>query len=47
MEIEDGRSHGANVVAKLRGVESPEQARELIGAEIVVERVGAARVRAW
>jgi 16S rRNA processing protein RimM len=39
MEIEDGRSHGANVVAKLRGVESPERARELIGAEIVVERV--------
>ena len=38
MEIEDGRSHGANVVAKLRGVESPERARELIGADIVVER---------
>jgi 16S rRNA processing protein RimM len=33
MEIEDGRSHGANVVAKLRGVESPERARELLGGE--------------
>ncbi len=38
MEIEGGRSHGANVVAKLRGVENPERARELIGADIVVER---------
>jgi len=38
MELEEGRSHGSNVVAKLRGVDDRERARELIGAEIVVER---------
>lgn len=38
IEIEDGRSHGANVVAKLRGVDDPDQARELIGAEVIIER---------
>jgi 16S rRNA processing protein RimM len=38
VELEDGRSHGGNVVAKLRGVDDREQARELIGAEVFVER---------
>ncbi len=38
VEVEDGRGHGANVVAKLRGVDDPEAARELIGADIAVER---------
>jgi 16S rRNA processing protein RimM len=38
IEVEDGRSHGSNVVAKLRGVDDRERARELIGAEIAVAR---------
>jgi 16S rRNA processing protein RimM len=38
MEVEEGRSHGGGVVAKLRGVDDREAARELIGAEIAVER---------
>jgi 16S rRNA processing protein RimM len=37
-EVADGQGHGGNVVAKLRGIDDPEHARELIGAEIVVER---------
>jgi len=38
VEVEDGREQGANVVAKLRGVDDRDEARELIGAEVVVER---------
>jgi 16S rRNA processing protein RimM len=38
VEVEDGRAHGANVVAKLRGVDDRDAARELIGADIAVER---------
>lgn len=38
VEVEDGRAQGANVVAKLRGVDDREAARELIGADIAVER---------
>jgi len=37
-EVETGHAQGAGVVAKLRGVDDREQARELIGADIVVER---------
>jgi 16S rRNA processing protein RimM len=37
-EVEDGQSHGGNVVAKLRGIDDRERAREWTGAEIVVER---------
>jgi 16S rRNA processing protein RimM len=38
IEVEDGRSHGGNVVVKLRGVDDPEHARALMGAEVFVER---------
>ena len=38
IEIEEGRAHGANVVAKVRGVDDRDRARELVGAEVVVER---------
>jgi 16S rRNA processing protein RimM len=38
VEVEDGRSHGANVVAKLRGVDDRDSARDLVGAEVLVER---------
>jgi 16S rRNA processing protein RimM len=38
MEVEEGRAHGAGVVAKLRGVEDRDAARALIGADIAVER---------
>jgi len=37
-EVEAGHAQGAGVVAKLRGLDDREQARELIGADIVVER---------
>ena len=37
-EVEEGHAQGAGVVAKLRGLDDRDQARELIGAEIVVER---------
>ena len=37
-ELEDGRAQGSNVVAKLRGVDDRDAARELIGADIAVER---------
>jgi 16S rRNA processing protein RimM len=37
-EVEDGRSHGGSVVAKLRGVDDRDAARAWTGAEIVVER---------
>jgi 16S rRNA processing protein RimM len=38
VEVEDGRAQGTSVVAKLRGVDDREVARDLIGAEIAVER---------
>jgi 16S rRNA processing protein RimM len=38
IEVEDGRGQGASVVAKLRGVDDRDAARELLGAEIAVER---------
>ena len=37
-EISEARLHGATVVAKLAGVESREQALELKGARVAVER---------
>jgi 16S rRNA processing protein RimM len=37
-EVEDGHSHAGSVVAKLRGLDDRDLAREWIGAEIVVER---------
>lgn len=37
-EVEDGHSHAGSVVAKLHGVDDREQAREWIGADIVVAR---------
>lgn len=38
VQVEDARSHGANVVAKLRGVDDREVAREWIGADVAVAR---------
>lgn len=38
VEVEDGGGHGANVVAKLRGVDDRDVARGLVGAEVAVER---------
>jgi 16S rRNA processing protein RimM len=37
-DVEDGQAHAGNVVAKLRGIDDPDSAREWRGAEIVVER---------
>jgi len=37
-EVEDGQGHAGNVIAKLRGIDDPEGAREWRGAEIVIER---------
>jgi 16S rRNA processing protein RimM len=37
-EVEGGQGHGGNVVAKLRGIDDPDRAREWLGAEILVER---------
>lgn len=37
-EVEDGRSHAGGIVAKLRGLDDRDRAREWVGAEIVVER---------
>jgi 16S rRNA processing protein RimM len=37
-EVEDAQGHAGNVVAKLRGIDDPEGAREWRGAEIVIER---------
>jgi 16S rRNA processing protein RimM len=37
-EVEDGHSHAGSVVAKLRGLDDRDRAREWVGAEIVVER---------
>ncbi len=38
VEIEDGRPHGKGLIVKLPGVDSPEQARSLIGQSISVNR---------
>ena len=38
VEVETGQDHGNQVVAKLRGVDDRDRARELVGAEILVER---------
>jgi 16S rRNA processing protein RimM len=38
VEVEDGRSHGGNVVAKLRGVDDRDRASALVGSEVAVER---------
>jgi 16S rRNA processing protein RimM len=37
-DIEEGRSHGDGVVAKLRGIDDRDRASEWVGAEIAVER---------
>lgn len=37
-DVEAGHKQGAGVVAKLRDVDDPERARELVGADIVVDR---------
>jgi 16S rRNA processing protein RimM len=37
-EVEEGQGHGGSVVAKLRGLDDRDRAREWVGAEIVVER---------
>jgi 16S rRNA processing protein RimM len=38
IEVEEGRSHGKQVVAKLRGVDDRDRARAFIGADILIER---------
>ncbi len=38
IEVEEGQGHGSQVVAKLRGIDDRDRARELMGAEILVER---------
>lgn len=38
VEVETGRSQGSQVVAKLRGIDDRDEARGLVGADIVVER---------
>jgi 16S rRNA processing protein RimM len=38
VDVEEGRGQGAGVVAKLRGVDDRDQARQLVGADIVVPR---------
>lgn len=37
--VEDGKVHGKGLVVKLRGVDSPEQARLYSGAEVAVDAV--------
>lgn len=37
-DLEDGYSHAGSVVAKLRGLDDRDRAREWVGAEIVIER---------
>lgn len=37
-ELESGQGHSGNVVAKLRGIDDRDAAREWLGADIVVER---------
>jgi 16S rRNA processing protein RimM len=38
IEIDEGRAHGGNVVAKLHGVDDRDEAHDLIGFEVLVER---------
>jgi len=38
VEVEEGQSHGKQVVAKLRGFDDRDRARELIGSDILIER---------
>lgn len=38
VEIERGQEHGGGVVAKLRGIDDRDSAREFVGAEVVIER---------
>ena len=38
VKIEQGKKHGRTVVAKLKGIDDRDQANELVGAEIAVER---------
>lgn len=38
IEVKDGREHGKLVVAKLKGYDTPEQARLLTGKQIAVKR---------
>jgi len=38
VEVEQGQEHGGGVVAKLRGVDDRDRAREWVGAEVIVER---------
>jgi 16S rRNA processing protein RimM len=45
-EVEDGQGHGGSVIAKLRGIDDPDRARELLGADIVVERAQLPEARA-
>lgn len=37
-EVEQGQEHGGGVVAKLRGIDDRDRAREWVGAEVVIER---------
>lgn len=37
-ELEDGHDHAGGVVAKLKGIDDPDRAREWVGAEVVVAR---------
>ena len=37
-EVEDAQGHAGNVVAKLRGLDDRDRARDWVGAEIVIER---------
>lgn len=38
MEVEEARGHGGNVVAKLRGIDDRDAARDWVGAEVAVDR---------
>jgi 16S rRNA processing protein RimM len=37
-DVEEGHSHAGSVVAKLRGIDDRDEARDRVGSEIVVER---------
>jgi 16S rRNA processing protein RimM len=38
VDVEEGQGHGGQIVAKLRGIDDRDRARELVGAEILVDR---------
>lgn len=44
--VEEGQDHAGSVVAKLRGIDDRDRAREWVGAEIVVERAQLPATRA-